>query len=114
VLRRLLLAVLLCLSAWAAADRLAPDTAAGVSLAAAAPSGEAPDERQQGDGHWRAPLPLEVHAERVSSTREMHVHVAALPSGSYAERGRLTRLRHTVRRPAPSRPPHLHDTPLLI
>ncbi|HTV02346.1 MAG TPA: hypothetical protein VMF13_17495 [Luteitalea sp.] len=114
MLRRLLLAVLLCLSAWTVADRVAPDAVeAGVQASIDVPS-DATSDGDHSDGAWRAPQPIELHAVGASATRDLHVVVVDLPRVSRREDGRLARLRHSSHRPTPSRPPHLHDIPLLI
>jgi hypothetical protein len=115
VLRRLLLAVLLCLAAWTV-ERTVGDAAPAVTptIAAAAAASETSGDTRHSDDAWSAAQPLKVNAEGFSPTRDQHADSVELPRISHREHGRLTTLRRSWRQPTPSARPHLHDIPLLI
>jgi hypothetical protein len=113
VLCRTLVAVLLCLTAWAA-DRLA--IASGTDLTPAASTASwraaAPCDSDGSDHQWS------VRQRHSLSTTESgwksQLQHVELTSVSRLETSFAVRFRGGPTRPAPHRSPHLHDTPLLI
>jgi hypothetical protein len=116
VLRRLLLVVLVCLSAWALADRVAhawPDTGPATRhLAVALP--DLPEETDDSTATWEAPPPLGGGSTGSSWTVRAPIQCADLPGiANGAQTGCVGRA-GVASSPTPSRPPHLLDIPLLI
>ena len=117
MLRRTLLAALLCLSAWALADRTVTASTAASILAAPAAStathlSTLPSDTGSSDLKWEAPQPSSISV-RGASWRAQFQHVE-VPGVSIRDLNRATHRRDAFCAPSPLRPPHLHDTPLLI
>jgi hypothetical protein len=114
VLRRTLLAALLCVSAWATADRLVMPSSADMTTAASAGSlmAERPSDTDGSDRWWDAQHRLSVSTtESGWSSQRQYVEIA----GVLRREGWSTiRRGDAPKQSTPFRPPHLHDTPLLI
>lgn len=113
--RRVLLAVLVCLSIWAAAVRAFE--ARGVTEAPAADvsllTPDVPQESAPSDHSWHAAQPASVSVA-VSWTPHLTLQVIDVPGIGRRQEQIVARLRHARTYPTPSRPLHLHDIPLLI
>ncbi len=113
MLRRTLVAVLLCLSAWAA-DSLAIASAPDLTPAAGTASWltAAPCDSESSDEQWS------VRQRHSVSTTESgwksQLQPMELTSVSRRDTSFIVGLRGVPTRPGLHRSPHLHDTPLLI
>jgi hypothetical protein len=123
VLRRLCLAVLFCLSAWALADRTFADRAAtlaadGTTSRMGASIGTAlatlPIDTHPPEARWEALLPQGIGGGSSRSHQLQQLHAVELPGVSSRAPWPVVHRAHAARHAARSRPPHLHDTPLLI
>jgi hypothetical protein len=117
VLRRTLLAVFLCLSAWAIADRTVTDMP-GAHVLSAPTEGTAlslskpPADSHSSDLRWEAPEPYAAFVRGASSLS--HLQHVELPGVSGRTLYRIVYRSDASTSPARLRPPHLFDTPLLI
>jgi hypothetical protein len=119
VLRRLFLAVLFCLSAWTLADRASVDSADPTAALAAdatttslgATVATLPIDTDPPEARWEALLPQGMGG---GSSWSHQPQAVDLPGVSSRAPWPVVHRAHAARHAAPSRPPHLHDTPLLI
>jgi len=116
IVRRLLLAVLFCLTAWVAFAQILPPSA-GATIGALADGSseneaEAPDRDDEPDGYWNAGCRASVSiTESLWKSSVVHADLAAARSGDvFIGAGRRQRPDNL----APSRSPHLLHVPLLI
>jgi len=108
------LAALLCLSAWAMADRMVIPSSADMTTAASTGSlmTERPSDTDGSDRWWDAQRRLSISTtESGWSSQRQYAEIAGVwrREGCFAIR-RGDAPTHST----PFRPPHLHDTPLLI
>jgi hypothetical protein len=126
VLRRLLLAVLFCLSAWAVGDRTSVDRAdsadsasvlaadADVTMASiGATVATPPIDTHPPEARWEALLPPGIGSGS-SRSHESQAQAVDLPGASNRVPWPLARRAHAARHSARFRPAHLLHTPLLI
>jgi hypothetical protein len=116
VLRRLLFAVLVCLSMWTLADAMGElsggDNGGRTAIVAVSPS-DLPDDADGPSSRWDAPPSLSIAATGL--TAYFHVDVPYIePPGVAARQPSRLSHRSDAATPTRSRPPHLHDIPLLI
>jgi hypothetical protein len=126
VLRRLLLAVLFCVAAWVMADRTSADadsparaadaTTASVGANIGATVATPPIDTHPPEARWESLLPPGIGAGS-SRGRERQTQAQAavdLPDAFSRVPWPAVERVHADPHAARSRPPHLHDTPLLI
>jgi hypothetical protein len=116
VVRRLLLAVLFCLSVWTLADRTPDRTPAPTTGTAAATIGAVatpPIDTHPPEARWEALLPPGIGS---GSSRSQHAQAQAVDLPGVSSRVPWPDVRRSpaARQAARFRPAHLLNTPLLI
>jgi hypothetical protein len=121
VVRRLLLAVLFCLAAWAMADRMSASAAdqarpaANVTASIGANVATPPIDTHPPEARWEALLPPGLGGGSGSSrSHQPQAQTVDLPGVSSRVPWLVVRRAQAAEHPARFRPAHLLNTPLLI
>ena len=116
MLRRLLFAMLVCLSMWTLADAMGElsggDNGGRIAIVAVSPS-DLPDDADRPAPRWDAPPSLSIAATGLTAGFHVDVPYVEPPGVAVRQSSGLSH-RSYAATPTRSRPPHLHDIPLLI